>query len=398
MIRSSRSSLRFANIGKREELQEFIDKYRTLVQDYIDILWPLEKLPPSLLPKEFSSKPDTILSARIRQCAGKQARGIVWGTRKKQEQRKWQIDKFNKEGMFKKARRLQEIYNKNISEKPNVSNVEPELDSRFTNIDLDNETSFDGWINLSSLGNSIELKLPFKKNKHFNKLLSKGKLKAGIRISPKYATFMFEIPDPKPVIQGKILGIDIGKNNVISCSNGFMSVPNKHGHDLNSIISIMSRRKKGSKGFRRSSEHRTNYINWSINKLNLDGVQVVNRENIKYLRKGKRTARGMSHWTYASIFDKVDTACEERGVLVRKLNPTYTSQRCSKCGWVRKGNRKGKWFRCDKCSLSIDSDLNASLNLSLNLEPIGSKKRLSRSNRKGFYWIQVCQEPIVPDA
>jgi transposase len=64
--------------------------------------------------------------------------------------------------------------------------------------------------------------------------------------------------------------------------------------------------------------------------------------------------------------------------------PTYTSQRCSSCGWVRKSNR--------------DADLNAAKNIALNLRPIGTKERLSHKNRKGFYLCEVVQEPIVPVA
>jgi hypothetical protein len=45
----------------------------------------------------------------------------------------------------------------------------------------------------------------------------------------------------------------------------------------------------------------------------------------------------------------------------------------------------------------MDSDLNASINLSLDLMPIGKKERLLQNNRKGFYWHVTGQEHIVPD-
>ncbi len=67
-----------------------------------------------------------------------------------------------------------------------------------------------------------------------------------------------------------------------------------------------------------------------------------------------------------------------------------------KCGWVRKGNRNGKRFKCDRCPTDMDSDLNASLNLTFDLMPIGQKERLSKNNRTGFYWKQTGQESIVP--
>jgi len=286
----------------------------------------------------------------------------------------------------------------NLVSKPNLKDVNPELDSRFIKIDLENDTSFDGWLTIKQIGNKQKLILPFKKTYHFNEMLSKGNIKGGVRINKKDVTFMFEIEGVENKETGNTLGIDIGKTNVISCSNNHISKPNKHNHDLNSILNIMSRKKKGSKGFSRCKDHRTNYINWSINQLNLNNTKQVNLENIKHIRKGRKNSRMLSHWTYTTIFDKLVSRCEEQGVLVLRISPTYTSQRCSKCGWVRKSNRKQKQFKCDKCSFECDSDLNASVNLSLNLKAISKKKRLLQKNRTGFYWNEVRQEYIVPVA
>ena len=112
----------------------------------------------------------------------------------------------------------------------------------------------------------------------------------------------------------------------------------------------------------------------------------------------KEKDRVMSSWNYAELFDKLDAKLIDSGVQIEKLNPTYTSQRCSCCGWVRKGNRKKKLFKCDKCGFSTDADLNASTNLSLQLEPIGRQQRQNGINRTGFYWFAVGQEPTVPVA
>jgi len=395
MIKSTTTTIKFANQVKKKTLNDLRKEYRNVVSTFVNLIWNLDKIP-TLLPKEITSKIDTWLSARMLQCAGKQASGIVRGTKKKQEKRKWMIDKLNKERKHKKARKLQKIYDKITTSKPEIGSVDLELDSRFVKVDLDNDTVFDGWLTLSSIGNKLKIKIPFKKNKHFNKMQSKGKIKSGVRIGKNDITFMFDLPDKPKKNSGKILGIDIGQKDSISCSNGFVASKNKHNHDLISITSILSRKKKGSKGFKRCQEHRKNYINWSINQLNLNGVKQVNRENIKDLRRGKRYSRRLSHWTYTEIFDKLDSYCEEQGVLVQTVNPTYTSQRCSKCGWTHKINRKGKLFKCTSCSFECDADLNASLNISLPLLRISKKQRLKQENRKGFYWNAEGQEPIVP--
>ena len=49
----------------------------------------------------------------------------------------------------------------------------------------------------------------------------------------------------------------------------------------------MSNKKKGSNNFKKCQTHRKNYINWSINQLNLTDVKQVNIEKIKDLRKLK---------------------------------------------------------------------------------------------------------------
>jgi IS605 OrfB family transposase len=396
MIKSTTSSLKFANSGKQDKLHQFIDEYRRVVGEFVNIVWDMEKVP-QLLPKEITSQVKTWLSARMLQCAGKQASGIVRGTQTKQKRRLHVINKLKEQKLYKRARKLQKIYDEASVTKPNIVNVCPELDSRFVDINLDdNETTFDGWVKFGSIGNKLKLHIPFKKTKHFNKMLNKGELKTGIRLSKKQITFMFDIEEVSKKETGSVVGIDIGQTTTISCSNGHMSSKNIHGHDLSSITTQISRCKKGSNGFRRAESHRKNYINWSINQLNLDNVKEVKLERIKNMRKGRRTNRRLSHWTYADIFSKIESKCEEQGVLVTRISPTYTSKRCSKCGWTRRNNRKGKEFKCSQCGFTLDADLNASRNIAANLKPIGYKKRQLYDIKTGFWWPEVGEEPIVP--
>lgn len=398
MIKSSTLSCQFANPGKQESLDHFIDEYQRVVSSFIDLLWYLEKVP-QLLPFEITSQiKDSWLSARAIQAAGKQASGIVRGTRKKQEQRAWKIQDLHDKGYHRQARKLEAIHQKRQVSKPLITTIQPELDSRFVSMDFENSTTFDGWINISSLGEKIKIQIPVKFHKHFNRLNREGILKKGIRISKKMITLMFEIEKPEKKLEGSILGIDIGYLNVLSCSNGFQSQKNKDEHDLQTISRRLSRKIKGSKAFARAQTHRKNFIHQTINQLNLDGIQEVRLENIKNLRKGRRSSRLLSHWIYPEIVEALESRCLDQGVLVKKVSPTYTSQRCSGCGWTRKSNRKGKQFRCGSCGLTLDSDLNASKNIVFDLRPIGKSERLQNKNRKGFYWTSVGQEQhIVPD-
>ncbi len=397
MIRSSKVTLKFSNIGKLENLNIFMDEYKKIMVGFIDSIWNIEKIP-SLLPKELTSNVSTWLSARAVQCAGKQASAVVRGTKLKQSRRLFVINKLKKDGKFKKARILEAIYNKNKESKPEVTNIECELDERFVKINLTKENSFDGWVTFSSLGNKLKFEIPFKKHKHFNSLLEKGNIKKGIRLGKDKITFNFDLKDSIPKTEGKLLGIDIGQKTVLSLSNGESLDKCPHGHNYSSICKKLARKKKGSKNFEQTVKHRKNYLRYIVNKLNLNGIKTVNRENIRNLRKFKRVSRSLGHWNYGELFEILDNKCLEQGVLVNKLSPTYTSQRCSSCGWVCKSNRNGKRFRCGKCSWEQDSDLNAARNLSLELAPIGKQERLQHNNRIGFYWNIVDEKFIVSHA
>ena len=395
MIKSSKITFKFARKGKINNLNEIIDEYSNIVRSFIDILWELPSVP-KFIDKSITSKINTWLSVRMIQCAGKQTSGIVRGTKKKQEKRLFIYNKLVSEGKHRKARKLKQIIDSSKITKPNLSNIEMELDSRFVSINLDNETSFDGWATLSSIGKKIKIKIPFRRNKHFNKLDSQGGIKEGARIGRNSMSFNFDIPEKVKRVNGKILGIDVGQKTAISCSNGFVSLKDIHGHNLDSITNKLLKKTKGSKGFAKVQSHRKNFINWNINQLNLDGVSEVRIENIKNLRKGKRSSKKLSLWTYTDIFYKIEDYCNEHCVNVVKINPTYTSKRCSVCGWTRSNNRKGKIFRCGHCGNIIDADLNASNNIATKLEPIYYKQRQQYNIKKGFFWNVVGEDNIVP--
>lgn len=357
MIRSTKTTIKYTNTEKLVKLQDVISEYRRIVSVFIDELWTL-----SSIPKYVTSKPKTWLSSRLIQCAGKQAIGIVKGVRKKQDSRLWRINDFHKKGKIAEAEKLQSIYDSIKLSKPIISNIPLELDSRFVKFDFNNSTNFDGWVTLSSLGRKLKLHIPIKKTKHFNKY-GGGTLKSGIRLSEKDITFMFEVESISNTGVESV-GIDIGQNSVITVNSQSIPDSDNHLHSLKTIAQRLSRRKKGSKRFKRSQEHRKNFINWTINQLNLKNVKEIVREDIKNLRKGKKSSRSLSHWTYTYIFRKLDMLAEEQDVLVTKVNPAYTSQKCSSCGLVDSGNRNGLNFKCKKCNLQLNADKNASINIS----------------------------------
>ena len=64
---------------------------------------------------------------------------------------------------------------------------------------------------------------------------------------------------------------------------------------------------------------------------------------------------------------------EDAGRKVVLVNPAYTSQMCSSCGQIVKKDLSIRVHDCPYCGLSIDRDLNASLNIArLGLQSLAS--------------------------
>jgi predicted RNA-binding Zn-ribbon protein involved in translation (DUF1610 family) len=397
-ILSSKCSLRFSNRGKKDDLRRFIDEYHRVCQIVIDILWNMEMVP-IMIPGEISKEvaPQTWLSARMIQACGKQASGIVRGTRDLQRRRMKALSHLISEGKMKQAKRLQRLIDETAVGHPDLSNTHPDLDSRFFTIDWENQTFFDGWITVSSIGEGMKLVLPFRRTKHLNDLMEEGSLKNGIRLSKNMVTFSFEMPEVPLREAGGTIGVDVGINSLFTCSTGQFAPEDPHGWTILKITERISRRKKDSKGFERACAHRESFINWSIKQMNLEGCSVLRMEDLRGL-KSRPVSRGVRHWTYPALLAGVERTCFRHGVRVEHVDSMFTSQRCSSCGWTRRSNRRGRLFRCGNCGFATDADLNASLNLQIELPPRGADRRKGK-NVEGFFWhsIPSGQEPMVPD-
>ena len=400
-ILSSKCSLKFANSGKLEEISRLVDEYHRVCQLFVDVLWDVEKVP-GLIPKEFTDpiKSQTWLSARMIQACAKQASGIVRGTKKKREQQLFVLKDLIADGWFKQARKLQRKIDETCVGKPILKRVQPELDCRFVEkIDLDNKTSFDAWVTIGStkLG-CRRLVLPVKRTRVFDQLLAAGGvLTNGIRLSKNYVIFCFDMPVAPAVTAGSTVGLDVGVKKLFSCSDGQVSLTDKDGWTMQRVAEKIARRKRGSKSFQQAVAHRDAFVHWSVKQLNLDGVKTIRMEDLRGLKK-RPVSRVVRGWLYPTLQECVEETCKRHGVHVEKVNPTFTSQRCNRCGWTRRANRKGEFFQCKNCGFASDADWNASLNLSLDLTPLSGVERRRKMNVEGFFWHEISrgQENMVP--
>lgn len=404
MIRSSCHPTNVANTKKRESLSAFIAEYRKISQIIVDYVWAngLEKFHPSKdqldLPKYLDYNNlqkligfETNLSARALSSLATQVAGVLSASTEKRRKCLWMKEKLLKEGGPTKL--LDKKLNKNWKlVKPNCQNIKPELSSKCANLKKA-AGRFEYFLQLGSLGTSYgKIRIPILGNKVSKKWLERGGTILGsFLIGENTVNLRFEIKQGNPIKKdGIVVGCDQGLKTVATFSDGQKTQDEDcHGHSLYSVVAKMSRKRMGSKAFKKAQDHRKNFINASLNKINFRNFSEIRMEKIWNIGYKKRTSRLMSGWTNTLIRDKVKRLAEEAEVPLILQDSTYKSQKCSnpKCGLVRKANRKGKLYHCKNCGLEIDADLNASLNHSQNLQPIDFRLRGKGLNKGGgFFW------------
>lgn len=402
MIRSSKHSVKFANGGKQELLSMFVDCYKDALEFYVSYLWDSRIEHDGYLldvaqgfyvcPKFISSevKPKVSrLTGRALKCAATQASAIVRSILDKREKDENRFEWKKSKGM--KDDRLEKKLSK-APTKPNLKNIHCDLNSILCSL-TEGRNTFDFWLELHSLFSDVrglKVFLPLKNFTRAKKWQSQGEILNGISVSKETVTLRYEVAGvPKKEI-GEVIAVDQGLSTLLTTSRNDEFPLDIHGHTLSSILEKLSSCKLGSKGFDRASAHRKNHINWLVKQLNLSNVKELKLENIENIKYGVCVSRLLKHWSNPLIRDSLIKLGEELGVLVTLVGNEYNSQRCNKCGWVQKSNRKGKVFHCKHCHHEDDADANASKNIldrhMLFELPFGF--RSLKKNLVGFFWNQ----------
>ena len=93
-------------------------------------------------------------------------------------------------------------------------------------------------------------------------------------------------------------------------------------------------------------------------------VVIEDLMNIKFKTKLHSSfVNKLQYWRVASTTRKLNSLAELETFELLYVDPAYTSQTCSKCGFTHKTNRNGESFKCMKCGMELDADLNASINI-----------------------------------
>lgn len=186
--------------------------------------------------------------------------------------------------------------------------------------------------------------LPIKHHKHslkFNDWNRKKTVQLQ-RIDGKYfLNFIYENEDAKKKTSQKRIGIDLGYHKLIADSDGKF-----YGQELIDVYKKLANKKRGSKKYERLLKFKENEVNRLTKKFveEHEDFDIVceDLKNVKYkLSFYKSINNKLQYWSYRQVIDKLESLSQIKGFNLIKVDPSYTSQTCSKCGAVIKANREG---------------------------------------------------------
>src|SRR5262249_12058552 len=327
MRRASRVYLTQANAGKVVVLRAFLSLYVNVVNYFIERFWSMKDFTAALADKVVTSRAVNRfkITARLAQCASKQAKEIV----RSQKERK-------------------------VKRMPLLRRIVATLDNRFVKIEEFKGAAYD--LALSFASGLPKITIPINQTPHMNRFLGQGwrigpTIRLGMDERGVWAELIFEKERPELRTEGKVIGIDRGFRKAFVTSDG-----QEIGAEL--IDQIRNKDKRSKRAYR----HIKTELFRHLKRLKLEGVKTIVLEDLRYIKRGKRGTfsrhvnRLLSFWSLTRAVNWLRCRCEESGIRIIFVSPYKTSQRCHSCGKIDSKNRKGERFRCVGCGHEDDAD------------------------------------------
>lgn len=190
-----------------------------------------------------------------------------------------------------------------------------------------------------------------------------------------------DVPEETPIPVTDFIGVDLGLASIATDSDG-----NQHSgkpiDDVRRKHNLQRKRlgKRNTKGAKKKLKRiagkearfrkETNHV---IAKTIVASAKGTNRgiglEDLKDIR-ARITARGgeaknrLGGWAFGQLGAFIGYKARLAGVPVVSIDPRNTSRTCSDCGHCEKSNRRSQSeFLCRSCSMSMNADQNAALNI-----------------------------------
>ena len=198
-----------------------------------------------------------------------------------------------------------------------------------------------------------------------------------------YASLTVERPDARPIQppKGEAVGIDLGVKTLATLSDGTV-IPNPHTlasneRRLKRAQKTLSRKTKGSNR-RRKARERVARLHARVANQRRDLLHklttmlastysdiCIEDLNVAGMVRNHRLAKAVEDASFAELRRQLEYKTVRTGARLHVIDRWYPSSKlCSNCGSVRtKLSLNERTYHCESCSLTIDRDLNAAINI-----------------------------------
>jgi len=162
-----------------------------------------------------------------------------------------------------------------------------------------------------------------------------------------------------PAIEGSVIGLDVGLDNLVAMSDG-TRVANRRDRQYAERIAGRQAQNLPVGRLQLAASRHTRHVIYNEIVKPLTAVETIKVEKLN-ARIGQMGSSKVSAMRTA-----VRLLQERYGARVREVEPAFTSQDCSQCGFRSKESwsyENGRYGQCPKCGHKEDRDVNAARNI-----------------------------------
>lgn len=203
-----------------------------------------------------------------------------------------------------------------------------------------------------------------------------------------YLSFAYEQPEQISIKEHKVVGVDLGIKTLATLSTGVVFENPKHYYQeaakLKRLQKQLSRKEKGAgrvtrlasnrrfkarmkvaRQHNRIANLRNNTLHHVTTFLSKNHAKVVIEDlNVSGMMALPKLAKAIADCGFHEFRRQLEYKCQKFGSKLTIISRWYPSSKtCSSCGNIQDMPLKKRTYDCNSCGISIDRDLNASLNI-----------------------------------
>lgn len=275
--------------------------------------------------------------------------------------------------------------------RPNLSRISMRLDHRAGSIARPVKATQGGrvgwWVNLSTMEKGRKITVPLLTYDYYEK--RPGRVTDGIQVNERDGRLTFGVVTDmgeacaasRAAYEGsETVALDFGLSTLFATSEGQLLGQGwlKQLRRYDTLISMIAasqqragRKPRDSRRYRGLVDDVRGFLRAEIgrvlNKLVADGKPkelVLERLDFRHSDLSRRLNAILRNCGRSIIEAKLADLKDRYGIMSTEVNPAYSSQTCSCCGYVDKRNRPSQGtFRCLWCGNTLHADLNAAANI-----------------------------------